>query len=67
LVFLYSDNFGKRLDFGDMGYTIWICDGGLATLYQVYEFVLEIPLIVVGFFEDIGDKIIDEILVIAPW
>jgi hypothetical protein len=31
-------------------------------LHQVYEFVLEIPSIVIGFFEDIGDKIIDEIL-----
>jgi hypothetical protein len=36
------------------------------TLHQIYEFVLEIPLIVVGFFEDIGDKVIDEILDIVP-
>jgi hypothetical protein len=27
-----------------------------ATLHQVYEFVLEIPSIVVDFVEDIGDK-----------
>jgi hypothetical protein len=37
------------------------------TLPQVYEFVLEIPLIVVGFFEDIGDTIVDEILDILPF
>jgi hypothetical protein len=37
------------------------------TIYQVYECLLEIPSFVVGFFEDIGDKIIDEILDIAPW
>jgi hypothetical protein len=30
------------------------------TLQQVYEFVLEIPSIVVDFFEDIGDKIVDD-------
>jgi hypothetical protein len=28
-IFLYFDNFGKRLDLLGMGYTIWICDGRL--------------------------------------
>jgi hypothetical protein len=37
------------------------------TLHQVYEFVLEIPSIAARFFEDIDDKIIDEILDIVPW
>jgi hypothetical protein len=37
------------------------------TLHQVYEFVLDIPSIVVEFVEDIGDKINDEILDIVPW
>jgi hypothetical protein len=36
------------------------------TLHQVYEFVLEIPSIVVDFFEDIGGKIVDEILDVLP-
>jgi hypothetical protein len=45
------------------GYIIEVYD----TLHQVYEFVLEIPSIVVDFFEAIGDKIIDEILDILPF
>jgi hypothetical protein len=38
-----------------------------AIIHQVYEFVLEIPSIVVYFFEDIDDKIVDEILDILPF
>jgi hypothetical protein len=32
------------------------------TLYPIYEFVLEILSIMIGFFDDIIDKIVDEIL-----
>jgi hypothetical protein len=35
-------------------------------LHQVYELIIEIPLMVVGFPEDISNKIIDEILDIVP-
>jgi hypothetical protein len=50
-----------------MRYTRWNGMDVYDTLHQVYEFVLEISLIAAEFFEDISNKIIDEILDFVPW